>query len=73
MTMPTYDAAHIFNHMRLKTDTCDTCAATQAKSLVVEYYHNGTPCLTQCRSCNPSGWTMAAEAQKEMWLTGELS
>lgn len=72
MTMPTYDAAHIAEHMRLKSDTCDTAGCTNAsrKTLVVEFYHNGAPCLTQCRDCNPSGWSMAAEAQKEMWLRG---
>ena len=72
MTMPTYDAAHVSEHMRLKTDTCDTntCINRTRKTLVVEFYQHGTPVLTQCRDCNPSGWSMAAEAQTEMWLRG---
>jgi len=72
MTTIAYDAAHISNHMQLKTDTCDTsgCTNSKRKALVVEFYHNGTPVLTQCKDCNPSGWHQAAEAQKEMWLRG---
>lgn len=72
MTTIAYDAAHISAHMQLKRDVCDSAGCTNSKrqTLVVEFYHNGTPCLAQCRSCNPSGWEMAAEAQKEMWLRG---
>lgn len=72
--MPTYDAAHINNHMKLKLDVCDTpgCTNSKGRTLVVEYYQDGIPCLAQCRHCNPSGWSMAAEAQKEMWLRGDV-
>lgn len=58
--------------MKFKTDTCDTCSSggSKKKTLVVEFYQHGTPVLTQCRDCNPRGWTMAAEAQKEEWLRG---
>lgn len=66
------DYKGINNHMKLKTDTCDTCSTGGSKkSLVVEFYQLGSPVLAQCRDCNPSGWNMAAEAQKEMWLHGE--
>ena len=66
------DYKQVSTHMKLKTDNCDstTCINSSRKTLVVVFYQYGTPVLAQCRDCNPSGWNMAAEAQKEMWLHG---
>ena len=58
--------------VKLITDTCDTngCTNSKRKTLVAEFYELGRPVLTQCKDCNPHGWHMAAEAQKEEWLKG---
>jgi hypothetical protein len=59
--------------MKLITSTCDMsgCTNSKRKVLVVEHSHHGTPVLNQCRYCDPIGWQMAAENQKEEWLRGE--
>lgn len=58
--------------MKLTTATCDTkgCTNSKRRVLVVEHSHNGTPCLTACRDCDPVNWARAAELQKEEWLRG---
>jgi hypothetical protein len=68
----TTTSENIFNHMKLTTSTCDMagCTNSHEKNLVVEFYSYGTPVLAACKDCNPTGWNMAAEAQKEMWLAG---
>ena len=58
--------------MKLISGKCDMsgCTNNSRRVLVVEYSHNGTPCLTQCRDCDPNGWSRAAEMQKDEWLKG---
>lgn len=59
--------------MKMRIATCDTsgCSNSRRRVLVVEYAQGDSPCLTQCRDCDPSGWQAAAERQKEEWLAGE--
>lgn len=46
--------------------TCDSCGCGPT----VLMYHNGTPCLAQCKTCMPEIHEMVARRDVEAWLAG---
>ena len=52
---------------QIKTSKCDSCDATLPG---VEFHHNGTPVLQQCRICEPRHFEDQARRDIDAWLAG---
>jgi len=54
---------------KIKTTKCDSIACN-SELPGVEFYHNGTPVLQQCRKCDPKNFEAQARADIDAWLNG---